>query len=107
MDYSEIFKTDSEGDVALDEAVRIKEPKKFGVIFLNDDYTTADFVVQVLEKYFHKSKAEATELMQSVHVKGSALVGIYAYDIAQTLVSLTIGSARKNGYPLMCKLQEM
>ncbi len=107
MDYSEIFKTDSEDDVAVDEAVRIKEPKKFGVIFLNDDYTTADFVVQVLIKYFHKSEIEATSLMQSVHVKGSALVGVYAYDIAQTLVSLTMKSARENGFPLRCKLQEM
>jgi ATP-dependent Clp protease adaptor protein ClpS len=107
MDYSEIFKNDSESDVAIAESVRIREPKRYGVILLNDDYTTADFVVEVLMNFFHKSQEEATVLMKTVHIKGSAMVGIYSLDIAQTLIQLTVQSARKNGFPLMCKLQEM
>ena len=107
MDYSEIFKSDIEGNVAVAESVRIKEPKRYGVCFFNDDYTTTDFVVEVLIKYYNKSEIEADTLMRRVHERGSALIGSYSYDIAKTLVHLTIDDARSKGFPLRCTLQEL
>lgn len=82
------------------------EPKQYQVIFLNDDYTTKEFVTQILEVIFHKEAIEAERLMEKVHREGSALVGIYTYDIAVTRVNLTMKIARENGFPLRCEMRE-
>ena len=85
---------------------KIQEPKRYKVIFFNDDYTTKDFVVDVLKKLYHKNESEAILIMEQVHQKGSAVVGIYTYDIALTRVEMTISLARKNGFPLRCEMSE-
>ena len=82
------------------------EPKQYQVIFLNDDYTTKEFVTQVLEVIFHKEATEAERLMEKVHREGSAVVGIYTYDIAVTRVNVTMKIARENGFPLRCEMRE-
>ncbi len=82
------------------------EPKHYHVVFLNDDYTTKDFVTDVLQVIFHKSEAEALQLMEKVHVQGAAVVGTYTYDIAVTRVNLTMKIARQQGFPLRCELKE-
>ena len=82
------------------------EPKQYQVIFLNDDYTTKEFVTQILEVIFHKETTEAERLMEKVHREGSAMVGIYTYDIAVTRVNLTMKIARENGFPLRCEMRE-
>ncbi len=85
---------------------KILEPKQYHVVFLNDDYTTKDFVTDVLQVIFHKSEAEALQLMEKVHVQGAAVVGTYTYDIAVTRVNLTMKIARQQGFPLRCELKE-
>ena len=85
---------------------KIQEPKRYKVIFFNDDFTTKEFVVEVLMSIFHKSEAEAVDLMELVHTAGKAVVGVYTYDIALTRVEMTISLARKNGFPLRCEMSE-
>ena len=82
------------------------EPKKYQVVFLNDDFTTKEFVTQVLEVIYHKNNQEAEFLMEKVHQEGSAVVGTYTYDIAATRVNLTIKVAREYGFPLRCEMRE-
>lgn len=85
---------------------KILEPKRYQVVFLNDDYTTKEFVADVLQVIFHKSPEEALHLMELVHKTGAAVVGIYTYDIAHTRVNLTIKIAREHGFPLRCEMRE-
>ena len=80
--------------------------QEISIVFCNDDYTTKDFVVDVLKKLYHKNESEAILIMEQVHQKGSAVVGIYTYDIALTRVEMTISLARKNGFPLRCEMSE-
>ena len=72
----------TKNDINLE--IELKEPEEYKVIFLNDDYTTMDFVVAMLVSVFHKSEVEAVEIMEKVHKTGSSVVGIYSYDIALT-----------------------
>jgi ATP-dependent Clp protease adaptor protein ClpS len=78
----------------------IKEPALYKVILLNDDYTTMDFVVQVLESVFQKSPAEAYRIMMAVHVRGKGLAGVYPWEIAETKVDAVASMAREAGFPL-------
>ncbi|NLM00379.1 MAG: ATP-dependent Clp protease adaptor ClpS [Treponema sp.] len=85
----------------------IFEPPQYQVIFLNDDFTTKEFVVHILMSIFHKNKQEAELLMETVHQKGSAVIGAYPYDIAATKAAMTISNARTNGFPLQCKMEQV
>ena len=75
------------------------------VVFYNDDFTTMEFVVDVLVSIFNKSHSEAEELMQMVHQEGSSVVGVYTYDIAVSRTNLTLQAARKNGFPLRVEVE--
>ncbi len=83
-----------------------KAPAMYKVFLLNDDYTTMDFVVQVLETVFHKPPAEAMQIMLHVHKKGRGLCGVYTRDIAETKVIAVYEHARKEGFPLKCVMEE-
>lgn len=89
----------------LDE-VELKEPKKYKVLLLNDDYSTMDFVVEVIMTIFHKPFEDAINIMLKVHHEGKGLCGIYTYDIAETKVMQVKQAAKKNGYPLRAVLEE-
>ena len=82
-----------------------KKPELFKVLLLNDDYTTMDFVVEVLETIFHKQPAEAYRIMMMVHVQGKGLCGVYPYEVAETKVSTVIDRARANGFPLLATME--
>ncbi|MCX7745799.1 MAG: ATP-dependent Clp protease adapter ClpS [Clostridia bacterium] len=84
----------------------LKKPKMYRVILLNDDYTTMDFVVEVLVHVFHKSAAEATKIMLDVHEKGKGIVGIYTYDIAATKIAQVEDLATKREFPLKAIMEE-
>lgn len=80
--------------------VSLKEPRRYKVVIYNDDFTTMDFVVKILTTVFFKSENEAETLMMSVHKSGSAVVGIYSYDIALSKVRKATDMARQEGFPL-------
>jgi len=83
------------------------DPIMYKVIILNDDYTTVDFVVDILLKVFNKSYQEAVELTHIVHQKGSGLCGTYTYDIAITKIKQVHKNARKNEFPLKLICEEV
>ena len=86
---------------------KIKIPKRFDVILLNDDYTTMEFVVEVLRRFFNKEFLAAETIMLKMHIDGEAVCGTYSYDVAQTKVTQVIDYSRKNEQPLMCVLREL
>ena len=86
---------------------KLKTPKQFEVILLNDDYTTMEFVVEVLRQFFHKEFKAAEEIMLKIHIDGEAVCGSYSYDVAQTKVTQVIDYSRQNEQPLMCVLREL
>lgn len=85
---------------------RLKEPSRYHVVMHNDDFTTMDFVVEILQDIFHKSGAEAEALMMKVHNQGRAVIGTYSYDIASTKVSEATTRARAEGFPFRVTLEE-
>ena len=85
----------------------LKRPKRFEVILLNDDYTSMEFVVEVLRRFFNKEFQTAEAIMLKIHIDGEAVCGIYSYDVAQTKVTQVIDHSRKNEQPLMCVLREL
>lgn len=87
------------------EDISIVPPSEKNVVFYNDDFTTMDFVVEVLLSIFNKSHEEAVALMQTVHSDGSAIIGTYTYDIAVSRAALTKQIARKNGFPLRVEVE--
>lgn len=95
---------ESETEIALEDVKKpdLKEPRKYAVILHNDDYTTMEFVIEVLKRFFRKNEQEAMEITMRVHHAGSGLAGIYSYDIAETKVSQVTDHARDNGHPLKC-----
>jgi len=95
-----------EGWVITDRRQEIDEPSLYKVLLHNDDYTTMDFVVRILEDIFHKSTAEATQIMLNIHNKGIGVAGVYTRDIADTKVAVVHEMARQNEYPLRCSIEQ-
>ena len=85
---------------------RTKKPSMYKVLMLNDDYTPMEFVVDVLQHIFQKSREEATKIMLHVHQKGVGICGVYTYEVAETKVTQTVDYARKNQHPLQCTLEK-
>ena len=90
-----------QGEAEVLERTRTDKPRLFKVIFHNDDYTTQEFVIQVLKEFFFKSDAEATHIMLTVHKKGAGVAGVYPRDVAETKANLVMGVAREHGMPLL------
>lgn len=93
---------------AVKERVQPKkqEPVQYKVVLLNDDYTTMEFVVHVLEDVFQKSPAEAYRIMMAVHVQGKGVAGIYPWEVAETKAAVVISMARDAGFPLKAVTEE-
>lgn len=95
------------GDLTKEKRkTKFAEPDKYRVILLNDDFTTMEFVVEILVLVFRKDVVEATKIMREVHEKGSGLVGIYSYDLARTKVAEVHRLARAQEFPLRCKIEK-
>jgi len=95
-------------DGAVKERTELKnqEPRLFNVILLNDDYTTMEFVLQILETLFQKSPAEAYRIMMHVHRNGRGLAGVYVWEVAETKVEQVASLSREAGYPLRATIEE-
>ena len=93
---------------AVKERVETKkeDPTLFKVVLLNDDYTTMDFVVQVLETVFQKSPAEAYRIMMQVHLNGRGIAGVYPWEVAETKADKVASLASEAGYPLRATIEE-
>ena len=90
----------------LDEEVTVKYPKKYKVFLLNDDYTSMDFVVDILMSIFHKNYEEAQDIMLEVHKNDRGLCGVYTYEIAETKIMQVRRKAKDNGFPLKATMEE-
>ena len=96
----------TESDTAVQERVRTQKPKMYRVILLNDDFTTMEFVVEILEVIFFKSPAEATQIMLQVHKNGRGVAGIFSKQIAEAKIDQVHVQAQREGFPLKCLMEE-
>ncbi len=103
QDYTE-GASGTESGVMLEE--ELKEPAMYRVLLHNDDYTTMDFVVKVLEEVFHKSADESVAIMMAVHEKGTGVCGVYPKEIAEFRVGQVGRRARLAGFPLLCTMEK-
>ena len=84
-----------------------KKPELYKVVLLNDDYTTMDFVVWVLQSIFAMAEEQAIQVMLNVHVKGIGTAGIYTYEIAEMKVEKTTAAAHEHEFPLLCTMEQI
>lgn len=97
---------ETEIGVSIKSRDELKEPPMFRVLLHNDDYTTMEFVVQILMAVFKKPLEEANRIMLNVHQQGVGLCGVYTYEVAETKVDTVHSLARENGYPLKCSMEK-
>jgi len=95
----------NQDSVATEDLVEIKEPRLYKVLLHNDDYTSMEFVVSILETVFNKSVPDATKIMLSVHNEGRGIAGVYTREISETKISTVHQLAEKNGFPLRCSME--
>jgi ATP-dependent Clp protease adaptor protein ClpS len=93
-------------DVLVKEKPTVKRPSLYQVLLHNDDYTTMEYVVHVLMKFFHKNEVDATNVMLKVHKAGVGIAGVYPYEIAETKVVQVTEDARRHEYPLRCTMEK-
>jgi ATP-dependent Clp protease adaptor protein ClpS len=93
-------------DIDIDDAYKVEDPKRYKVLLHNDDYTTMEFVLLVLEDVFNKTSAQAQEIMMKVHEKGVGVCGVYCFEVAETKAQKVDGMAKSEGYPLKISIEE-
>jgi ATP-dependent Clp protease adaptor protein ClpS len=98
---------ESDSGVAVQEGrPRLKEPPKYAVLLHNDDYTTMEFVIEILRRYFQKTEEEAARIMLRVHHEGCGVAGVFSHEIAETKVIQVQEHAKSRGFPLKCTIEE-
>src|SRR5688500_8525614 len=95
----------TDGEVRERTRQETKKPELYRVLLINDDYTTMEFVVEVLESIFHKQPAEAFRIMMLVHTQGKGLCGVYPFEVAETKVETVVERARERGFPLRAAME--
>ena len=98
---------ENEEAAVAESQTRVRKPPLFKVLLHNDDFTTMEFVVHVLESVFHLPEDEAVQIMLHVHQRGVGVAGTYTYEIAEMKVSATTTLARAHEYPLLCTMEEV
>ncbi|MGE0847896.1 MAG: ATP-dependent Clp protease adapter ClpS [Flavobacteriaceae bacterium] len=97
---------DGETGIATRTRTRTKRPNLYRVLLLNDDFTPMEFVVQVLEMFFHKNREEATQIMLHVHQNGVGLCGVFTLEVAETKVVQVMDFSRQHQHPLQCVMEK-
>jgi ATP-dependent Clp protease adaptor protein ClpS len=92
--------------VVLKARPKTRKPAMYKVLMLNDDYTPMEFVVHVLERFFQKTREEATRIMLHVHRRGVGVCGVFTYEVAETKVTQVMDLARQNQHPLQCTIEK-
>lgn len=105
-DNNENTGSDEETGIAVAEHTKPKLPKKYKVLIHNDDYTTMEFVILVLQKFFSKSIEEAKHVMLKVHNEGAGVCGVYTFEVAESKANKVVKFAREHGHPLKCSTEE-
>ena len=95
-----------EEEVISETRDEIDEPPMYKVLLHNDDYTTMEFVIEIMMLVFKKSPEESVEIMLNVHQKGIGICGVYTYEVSETKVNTVHDLARENGFPLKCTMEE-
>ena len=103
MSDEELF---GDSGISTDIGQKKAVPRRYKVLLHNDDYSTMEFVVHILEKVFNKSQAEANNIMLNVHLRGVGLCGIYPFEVAETKVEKVHSMAEKESFPLKCSMEE-
>ena len=96
---------DQEGSVVTEHTLEVKEPQLYKALLHNDDYTTMEFVISILETIFHKSPDDAAQIMLNVHNEGVGIAGVYTKEICETKISVVHQLAKKNEFPLRCSME--
>ena len=97
---------DEQTGVTAKSRSKVQQPALYKVLMHNDDYTTMEFVVEMLTRVFHKAPAEANRIMLNIHYKGLGICGVYPFEIAETKVARVHSLAKEAGHPLKCSLEE-
>jgi ATP-dependent Clp protease adaptor protein ClpS len=97
---------DLDTGVVTESEKKLKLPPMYKVLLHNDDYTTMEFVVEVLQSVFHKTPADATQIMLHIHRNGIGVAGVYTHEVAETKVAVVEAMARQHEFPLKCTLEE-
>ena len=100
------YNPETEGEIISETDQEVTEPPMYKVLLLNDDYTTMEFVVEILVHVFHKAIEEATQIMLNVHRAGFGLCGVYPYQVAETKVDTVHALAKEAGFPLKCTMEK-
>ncbi len=98
--------TEFDQELVTETRKKLKKPPLYKVLLHNDDYTTKEFVVEILQYVFYKEQTEAVQIMLHVHKKGIGVAGVYTYEVAETKVALVESLARQHEYPLKCTMEE-
>ncbi|MBU0945262.1 MAG: ATP-dependent Clp protease adapter ClpS [Proteobacteria bacterium] len=99
--------SEKKGSVATRDRTQVREPALYKVLLHNDDYTSMDFVVAILENVFRKNPSEASLIMMNVHQEGVGVAGIYTREICETKVAIVHQLAKQNEYPLRCSIEQV
>jgi ATP-dependent Clp protease adaptor protein ClpS len=100
------YNSETYDDVSSDVLDEVREPFMYRVLLHNDDYTSMDFVVEILQYVFNKSVEESTMIMLKVHNEGIGLCGVYTYEIAETKVNMVHALAKEREFPLKCTMEK-
>lgn len=98
--------TEFDQELVTETKKKLKKPPLYKVLLHNDDYTTKEFVVEILQYVFYKEQTEAVQIMLHVHRRGIGVAGVYSYEVAETKVALVESLARQHEYPLKCTMEE-
>ncbi len=99
--------SDKKGSTATKDRIEVQEPSLYKVLLHNDDYTSMEFVISILENVFRKDTAEASRIMMNVHEEGVGVAGIFIRDICETKVAIVHDLAQQNEYPLRCSIEKV